>query len=53
MIMPRKIERVFRDRKLTPEEIARDELVRRQVEKEIPPARAERGNDDVRKREPR
>src|SRR5262249_28112463 len=36
--MAKKIERVFRDRRLTPEEAARDEDVRRQVEAEFPPA---------------
>jgi hypothetical protein len=37
--MPRKIERVYRDRKLSPEEVARDEQIRRRVEAEFPPAR--------------
>ena len=36
--MPKRIQRVSRDRKLTPEEIARDEAVRRQVQKEFPPS---------------
>jgi hypothetical protein len=35
----RELERVFRTRRLTPEEVARDELVRRKVEGEFPPAR--------------
>jgi hypothetical protein len=38
--MGQKLERVFRDRKLTPEEIARDEEVRRRVKEEYPPAKA-------------
>jgi hypothetical protein len=37
--MSRKIERVYRDRKLTPEEVARDEQILRQVQSEFPPAR--------------
>ena len=37
--MDKKIERVFRDRKLTPEECARDEQVRREIEREFPPSR--------------
>ena len=36
--MSKKIERVFRERRLTPEEIARDEEVRRMVQAEFPPA---------------
>jgi DNA-binding phage protein len=36
--MTPKIERVFRDRRLTPAEVARDEEVRRQVNAEFPPA---------------
>jgi hypothetical protein len=36
--MTRKLERVFRDRRLTPDEIARDQDVRRKVEAEFPPA---------------
>jgi len=43
--MPRKIERIFRDRKLTPEEAAADEEIRRHVEQEFPPAR---DNEDAR-----
>ena len=35
----RKIERVMRTRRLTPEEIARDNEVRRKVEEEFPPGR--------------
>ena len=34
----RKIERVIRKRRLTPEEIAKDEEIRRQVQEEFPPA---------------
>lgn len=34
----RKVERVIRTRRLTPEEIARDDAIRRQVEQEFPPA---------------
>jgi len=37
--MGKKLERVFRNRKLTAEEVARDEEVRRQVEEEFPPAK--------------
>lgn len=36
--MSKKIERVFRERRLSPEEIARDEEVRRKVQMEFPPA---------------
>ena len=36
--MGKKIERVFRDRRLTPPEIARDAEVRRKVQVEFPPA---------------
>jgi hypothetical protein len=36
--MERKTERVQRDRRLTPEEIARDEEIRRKVMEEFPPA---------------
>jgi ribosome-binding protein aMBF1 (putative translation factor) len=36
--MSKKIERVFRERRLSPEEIARDEEVRRKVRVEFPPA---------------
>ena len=35
----RKIERVIRTRRLTPAEVARDDTIRRQDEKEFPPAR--------------
>ena len=35
----RKIERVIRTRRLTPEEVARDDAIRRRVVKEFPPAR--------------
>jgi len=38
--MSKKIERVFRERRLSPDEIARDEEVRRQVRMEFPPAAA-------------
>ena len=38
----RKIERVIRTRRLTPEEAARDERIRRQVEEEFPPAQPHR-----------
>ena len=38
--MPTKFERVYRDRKLTPEEVARDEELRRKVYEEFPPATA-------------
>ncbi len=37
--MGKKLEQVFRTRKLTPEEIAKDEEVRRKVREEFPPAR--------------
>src|SRR5438132_1323367 len=37
--MAKKLERVFRDRPLTREEIARDDEIRRQVQEEFPPAR--------------
>jgi hypothetical protein len=37
--MAKKLERVFRDRRLTPEEVAGDQEVRRQVQKEFPSAR--------------
>ena len=36
--MSKKLERVFRDRALTPEEVARDADVRRKVQAEFPPA---------------
>lgn len=36
--MSKKIERLFRDRRLSAEEIARDEEVRRTVQAEFPPA---------------
>ncbi len=36
--MGKKIERVFRERRLSPEEVARDEDVRRKVQAEFPPA---------------
>src|SRR5260370_19213692 len=36
--MSKKIERVFRERRLSAEEVARDEEVRRKVEAEFPPA---------------
>ena len=36
--MAKKFQRVFHDRMLTPEEITRDEAVRRQVQKEFPPS---------------
>jgi hypothetical protein len=36
--MSKKIERVFRERRLSPEEDARDEEVRRKVQAEFPPA---------------
>lgn len=36
--MGKKIERVFRDRRLTPDEVSRDAEVRRQVQAEFPPA---------------
>ena len=36
--MSKKIERVFRGRRLSPEEVARDEEVRRKVQAEFPPA---------------
>ncbi|HEY7424136.1 MAG TPA: helix-turn-helix transcriptional regulator [Gemmataceae bacterium] len=35
--MSKKIERVFRERRLSPEEVARDEEVRRNVQAEFPP----------------
>jgi hypothetical protein len=34
----RKIERIIRTRRLTPEEVAKDEDIRRQVKEEFPPA---------------
>ena len=37
--MAKKFQREFRARKLTPEEVARDEEVRRKVREEFPPAR--------------
>ena len=36
--MPQKIERVFRDRPLTTEEVAKDERIRASVQAEFPPA---------------
>ena len=36
--MGKRFQRVFRDRKLTQEEIARDDAVRRQVQEEFPPS---------------
>lgn len=36
--MSERIERVFRDRRLSPEEVAEDNRVRRQVEQEYPPS---------------
>jgi DNA-binding phage protein len=39
IIMERKIQRISRDRRLTPEEVARDEEVRRKVMEEFPPSR--------------
>jgi DNA-binding phage protein len=36
--MPKKLQRVFRTRELTADEIARDEAVRRQIKNEFPPA---------------
>ena len=36
--MSQKIKRVFRDRPLTPEEVAKDEQVRQAVQAEFPPA---------------
>jgi hypothetical protein len=38
MTAPKKFDRVMRTRKLTPEEVARDEAIRRKVEREFPPA---------------
>jgi hypothetical protein len=38
--MGKKLERMFRDRHLTPEEVAGDEQVRRAVENEYPPSPA-------------
>jgi ribosome-binding protein aMBF1 (putative translation factor) len=37
--MNKKLERIFRTQKLTPEEIAKDEEIRRKVMEEFPPAR--------------
>ena len=34
----KKVERVIRNRRLTPEEVAKDKEIRRRVEKEFPPA---------------
>jgi hypothetical protein len=39
----KEIERVMRSRKLTPEEVAKDTAIRRQVEKEFPPGRPSAG----------
>src|SRR5258708_30768674 len=36
--MTKKIDRVFGDRRLSPEEVARDQEVRRKVQAEFPPA---------------
>ncbi|HTU92683.1 MAG TPA: helix-turn-helix transcriptional regulator [Gemmataceae bacterium] len=36
--MSKKMERVFRERRLSPEEVARDNEVRRKVQAEFPPA---------------
>ena len=38
--MSRKVERVFRDRPLTPDEVANDERIRHAVQAEFPPAAA-------------
>jgi ribosome-binding protein aMBF1 (putative translation factor) len=38
--MAKKLERVFRTGPLTPEEVSRDEEVRRRVQEEFPPARS-------------
>ena len=38
MTTKRKVERVTRSRRLTPEEVARDNDIRQRVEKELPPA---------------
>jgi hypothetical protein len=37
--MRKKFERVIRTRKLTPEEVAQDQEIRRKIEREFPPAR--------------
>ena len=37
--MGKKLQREFRDRRLTPEEVARDEEIRRKVKEEFAPAR--------------
>src|ERR1700730_19078706 len=37
--MSEELERVFRNRQLTPEEVARDEDIRRRVEEEFPPVK--------------
>lgn len=39
----KKFERVIRTRRLTPEEVARDQEIRRKVEEEFPPARPSAG----------
>jgi ribosome-binding protein aMBF1 (putative translation factor) len=36
--MPQKIERILRDRPVTPEEVAKDERIRAAVQSEFPPA---------------
>jgi DNA-binding phage protein len=36
--MPKKLQRVFRTRRLTADEVAHDEAVRRQIKNEFPPA---------------
>jgi transcriptional regulator with XRE-family HTH domain len=38
--MAKRLQREFRDRRLTPEEFARDEEVRRKVQREFPPAQS-------------
>jgi transcriptional regulator with XRE-family HTH domain len=38
--MAKKLQREFKDRRLTPEEVARDEEVRRKVQREFPPAQS-------------
>jgi hypothetical protein len=40
--MTKKLERVFRDRRLTPEELERDAEVRQKVQREFPPSNGSR-----------
>lgn len=42
-MVEKKFERVMRTRRLTPEEVARDQEIRRKIEEEFPPARPSSG----------